>query len=116
MIEDFRNTRGVLNNKLFTDIEVNYKRINNEDNDVKFRAFDIDDNKFTKYEELINSDFKEFNNKSTTDIKNHKNDIDLLKHHDNIVKNSNFVINERLYVLISTYLISLFIAYKLVKN
>ena len=120
MIEDFTNINGESNNKLFRDIEVNYKRINNEDNDVKFRAFDLTttnaDGKFTNYIKEINNKTSDFNNKSMTNIKNHKDEIDLLKHHDNIVKNSNFVINERLYVLISTYLISLFIAYKLVKN
>lgn len=120
MIQFFTNKNNQSNNKLFRDIEVNYKRINNEDNDVKFRAFDLTttnaDGKFTNYIKEINNKTSDFNNESTTYIKSHKDKIDLLKHHDNIVKNSNFVINERLYVLISTYLISLFIAYKLVKN
>jgi hypothetical protein len=115
MINDFTSLNDESNNILFRDIEVNYNRINNKDNKVEFKAFNLSDDKF-KSPEIINNEFTVFNNKSTTDIKKHKDEIDLLKDHDNIVKNANFVINERLYVLISTYLISLFIAYKLVKN
>jgi len=41
---------------------------------------------------------------------------EILKNHDNIVKNADFVINERLYVLLSTYIIALIIAYILFKK
>lgn len=112
MIKEFSESNSN-NNILFKNIENNYKRANIEEK-VELKAYDIS-TKFTN-PETINKDSKNFDTYLIKAIKDHKNEIDLLKGHDDIVKNANFVINERLYVLISTYLISLFIAYKLVKN
>jgi hypothetical protein len=113
MINDFTNLDKNSNNILFNNIKDNYKRANNEEK-VELKAYDIS-TKFTN-EVPIDNNSKNFDNYSIKQIKDDKSDIDLLKGHDDIVKNANFVINERLYVLISTYIISLFIAYKLVKN
>ena len=102
-------------NSLFSIIEENYKRVNNEENIITTAYYDdkaiLD--KFTLMTDITQTN-PIFDNKLKNEIK--KTDIDLLKEHKDIVKNADYIVNERLYVLISTYMISLFIAYKLVKN
>lgn len=114
MIDDFTSSKNDSNNIIFKNITDYYKRSNDEES-VTMRAYDISNNNFTNKID-INNKFTSFDNKLKNIVKDNTKDIDLLKLHEDIVKNANFVINERLYILIATYVISLFIAYKLVKN
>jgi len=116
MIDNFSNLENDSNNIIFKNIIKNYKKINNENN-IDMRAYDIEiNNKFINHIEIdVNTYNTIFDNKSKNVLSNDNESITILEEHKDIVNNANYIINERLYILIATYIISLFIAYKLHK-
>ena len=116
MIENFSITEDNSNNIIFKNIIENYKKINNEKN-IDMRAYDIEiNNKFINHIEIdVNTYNTIFDNKSKNVLYDDNKLINILDEHKDIVKQANYIINERLYLLIATYIISLFIAYNLHK-
>jgi hypothetical protein len=119
MIQDISSDKEI-ESKLSKIITSNYQHYNKNDDKLYIKPYTITDKKIKKYDKEIQEKYpthKPFDNKlKNEEIKLDKNDPDIIKNHKDMLDNSNYVINERLYVLISTYVISLIIAYMLIKN
>ena len=118
MIKDISDNKDI-ESKLSKIITSNYEHYNKNDDKISIEPYEIIDKKITKYDkdiqekDIANTPFDKL---LKNEIKLDKDDPDIIKNHKDMLDNSNYVINERLYVLISTYVISLIIVYMLIKN